>query len=60
MAIALLLSVSAWVRNTVPLNISWTAVAIALLVPTGIGVLFGYRPAADAAKLSPIEALRID
>jgi putative ABC transport system permease protein len=60
-AIAILLSVSAWVvRNTVPLRISWTAVVVALLVPTGIGVVFGYRPAADAAKLSPIEALRID
>lgn len=60
-AIALLLSVSAWViRNTEPLSISWTAVVVALLVPTGIGVLFGYRPAADAAKLSPIEALRIE
>ena len=60
-AITLLLSVSAWViRSTVPLSISWTAVVFALLVPTGIGVLFGYRPAADAAKLSPIEALRIE
>jgi putative ABC transport system permease protein len=59
-AIAILWSVSGWARNTLPLEISWSAVVVALLVPTGIGVLFGYRPASDAAKLSPIDALRIE
>jgi putative ABC transport system permease protein len=59
-ALAFLLVVTGLVRNTVPLSISWTSVVVALLVPSGIGVLFGYRPASDAANLSPIDALRIE
>jgi putative ABC transport system permease protein len=48
------------VPNTVPVSISWTAVVVALLVPSTIGVWFGYRPASEAAKLNPIEALRVE
>jgi len=59
-ALSLLLSVMGWVGNNVPLSISWTAVVVALLVPSGIGVLFGYRPASQAANLSPTDALRIE
>jgi putative ABC transport system permease protein len=40
----------------VPLN----AVLIAFGVSVGIGVVFGYFPAAAAAKLNPIDALRHD
>ena len=29
----------------------------ALVVATGVGVLFGYRPASEASKLNPVEAL---
>jgi putative ABC transport system permease protein len=60
MALALVWSVTGWVRNTVPLSISWTAVVVALLVSSGIGVLFGYRPASEAANLDPIDALRTE
>ena len=59
-ALAILFAVTSSVGNAVPLSISWTAVVVALLVPSGIGVLFGYRPASNAAKLGPIDALRID
>lgn len=59
-AVAILVFAAGWAGNEVRLNLSWAAVVIALLVPTGIGVLFGYRPAADAAKLRPIDALRIE
>jgi putative ABC transport system permease protein len=59
-ALALLLWVSSWLWNTVPLSISWVAITVALLVPSGIGVLFGYRPASDAAKLNAVDALRIE
>jgi ABC-type antimicrobial peptide transport system permease subunit len=48
------------VQNSVPLGISWTAVVVAILIPSGIGVLFGYLPAAEAAKLNPVAALQID
>jgi putative ABC transport system permease protein len=41
-----------------PIGISWAAVILTLLVSTGTGILFGYRPADEAAKLSPIDALR--
>jgi putative ABC transport system permease protein len=59
-ALGLLWSVTEWVKNTVPLSIPWTAVAVALVVSSGVGVLFGYRPASEAANLSPIDALRIE
>ena len=59
-ALAILLLVITLVSNTIPLRISWIAVAVALLVPSAIGVWFGYRPASEAANLSPIEALRIE
>jgi putative ABC transport system permease protein len=59
-ALALLLFISVWIETIVPLSISWMAVMVAILVPSGIGLLFGYRPAAEAAKLNPIDALRIE
>lgn len=43
--------------STVP---SVSAVAISFSVSVGIGILFGYLPAKNAAKLNPIEALRHD
>jgi putative ABC transport system permease protein len=39
-------------------RVSWLGVLCALTVSTGVGVLFGYRPASEASKLSPVEALR--
>ena len=38
-------------EGIVPLGISWIAVAVALVVSSGVGVLFGYRPASEAANL---------
>ncbi len=37
--------------------ISWTSIAVAFLVSTGIGVVFGFLPARNAARLNPIDAL---
>jgi putative ABC transport system permease protein len=44
----------------VPISVSWLSVPFALLVPSAVGVLFGYRPATHAARLNAIEALRFD
>jgi putative ABC transport system permease protein len=48
------------IEGAVPLSISWIAVFFALLLSTGVGVLFGYRPANAAAQLNPVEALRVE
>lgn len=48
------------IEGAVPLSVSWIAVFFALLLSTGVGVLFGYRPANAAAQMNPVEALRVD
>ncbi len=60
MALGLVWSVTRLTEGTVPLGISWTAVAVALVVSSGVGLLFGYRPASEAANLNPIDALRFE
>ncbi len=40
--------------------ISVNAILIAFSVSVGIGIIFGYFPAAKASKLNPIDALRYD
>ena len=61
-AIALILvwSVAVATKHVLPLDISWMAVVVALVVSSGVGVLFGYHPASEAANLNPIEALRTE
>ncbi len=39
---------------------SFGAIALAFGVSVGIGIVFGYLPAKNAAKLNPIDALRYD
>ncbi len=60
MALILVWSVAISIKHVLPLDISWMAVLVALLVSSGVGVLFGYRPANEAANLDPIEALRME
>ena len=48
------------IQGAVPLSVSWIAVFFALLLSTGVGVLFGYRPANAAAQLNPVDALRVE
>jgi len=59
-ALVLVWSVAVATKHVLPLDISWMAVVVALVVSSGIGVLFGYRPASDAANLNPLEALRTE
>jgi putative ABC transport system permease protein len=41
-----------------PIHFSWKAVAIGLLLSWLVGIVFGLRPASQAANLEPIEAVR--
>lgn len=59
-ALGLIWSVARFTENLVPLGIPWIAVAVALVISSAVGVLFGYRPASEAAHLNPIDALRIE
>jgi putative ABC transport system permease protein len=59
-ALVLVWSASVATKHVLPLDISWMAVVVAPVVSSGIGVLFGYRPASEAANLNPIEALRTE
>ena len=63
MGIALALgggSLAVWAFPEVPLIFSMTAVVVAFLSSTLIGVTFGYLPARSAARLDPVVALSRD
>lgn len=57
---AALISKFVWEDSNWPSVISFETMFIALLVSVAIGVFFGLYPAHKAAKLTPVEALRID
>jgi macrolide transport system ATP-binding/permease protein len=42
------------------LPLSWSMVAVAVLVSSACGMVFGFWPALQASRLSPIEALRFE
>jgi putative ABC transport system permease protein len=59
-ALGLVWFATSLVESEIAFPVSWIAVGLALLLSTGVGVLFGYRPANAAALLNPVEALRVE
>ncbi|HEX5000079.1 MAG TPA: ABC transporter permease [Terriglobia bacterium] len=44
--------------TSMPASIQWWAIALAIVVSTGVGLFFGIYPATRAARMDPITALR--
>jgi putative ABC transport system permease protein len=59
-AVGIVWPVASLIQDVVPVSIPWIAAAIGLVVSSGVGVLFGYRPASEAANLNPIDAIRME
>lgn len=58
--LALPIAVRIGLRGSIPIESSWYAPLLALVVSCAFGLFFGYLPASLAAKLDPSESLRYD
>ena len=59
-ALGWLIAWAATASGVVQTSVSLTSILLAFGVSAGIGIVFGYYPAARAAKLNPIDALRYE
>jgi len=48
------------VQPDLPVAVTWDSIALATGVSVAIGLFFGLYPAARAARLNPIDALRYE
>ena len=60
MCIAWLVAVAVRSFTSVPMALPWTSVVIGVGLSAVVGLFFGIYPAKRAAKLDPIEALRVE
>jgi putative ABC transport system permease protein len=60
MGLIIAFSIVTLVSPIFPASINFGAVAIALLISSGIGIFFGVFPARRAANLSPVDAIRYE
>lgn len=60
LTLGLLIGAAVTVITGFPLMPSWSMVVVALVVSVGVGVLSGYYPAARAAAMHPVAALRYE
>ena len=58
--IAWVLAVIVRSATPVPMEVPFSAVAVAITISSAVGVFFGVYPARKAARLDPIEALRFE
>ncbi|WP_212760552.1 MacB family efflux pump subunit [Pseudomonas fluorescens] len=49
--------VAGQLQSQIPLSFSWSSVSVAFLSSAVIGMVFGYLPARNAARLDPVDAL---
>ena len=52
--------ISALINMVFTASVPLSAIAVGVLLSTGVGLFFGIYPASQAAKLDPIEALRAE
>lgn len=60
MVLGIVISYVFSVFTTLPFVVSFSSIVLAIIVSSGIGIVFGWYPANRAANLQPIDALRYE